>query len=101
MLGSDAPITWNAVTVQRILGSSQAVNDIGDAPDAAYLPRQPWPAIFGGMRWLQDGDVGRFVGDVPMITDDHPLTEYYLLHQLFSAGGPSVTEARLRQLWPG
>ena len=101
MLGSDAPITWNAATVQRILGSPRAVKDIGDAPDVAYLPQKPWPAIFDGMRWLQDGDVGRFVGDVPMITDDHPLTEYYLLHQLFSAGGPSVTEARLRQLWPG
>jgi hypothetical protein len=37
----------------------------------------------------------------PLITDDHPLTEYYLLHQIFNARDDrNVTEARLRELWP-
>jgi hypothetical protein len=52
------------------------------------------------MTWLRDGQVDRFAGAGSIITDDHPLTEYYLLHQLFD-GGPSVTEARLRTLAPG
>jgi hypothetical protein len=29
------------------------------------------------MRWMHDGDINRFAGDAPVITDDHPLTEYY------------------------
>lgn len=34
-----------------------------------------------------------------MITDDHPLTEYYVLHQLFSIGhAQKVNEALLRRL---
>jgi hypothetical protein len=52
------------------------------------------------MVWLQDAQVDHFVGAGMLITDDHPLTEYYLLHQVFH-GGPSVTEARLRGLAPG
>jgi hypothetical protein len=27
------------------------------------------------MRWMHDGDINRFTGDAPLITDDHPLTE--------------------------
>ena len=100
MLGSDAPITWDAATAARILGSPQAAADIGSAPDYRYLPKQSWPAILDSMFWMQDAEVGRFVGDGPMITDDHPLTEYYLLHQLFNRGhDQNVTEAVLRRLW--
>jgi spermidine synthase len=100
MLGSDAPITWDAATAARILGSPQAAADIGNAPDYQYLPKQSLPAILDGMYWMQDAEVDRFVGDGPMITDDHPLTEYYLLHQLFNRGhDQTVTEAVLRRLW--
>ena len=100
MLGSDAPITWDAATAARVLGSPQAAADIGIAPDYRYLPKKSWPAILDGMYWMQDGEVGRFVGDGPMITDDHPLTEYYLLHQLSNRGhDQNVTEAMLRRLW--
>jgi spermidine synthase len=98
MLGSDAPITWNDETVARFMETPQATRDISGAPDYQYLPTKSWPAILDSMRWLADGDVDRFVGDVPMITDDHPLTEYYMLHQLFTPGaGRNVTEADLRQ----
>ena len=100
MLGSDAPITWDAATAARILGSPQAAADIGSAPDFQYLPKQALPAILDSMYWMQDAEVDRFVGDGPKITDDHPLTEYYLLHQLFNRGPDQhVTEAVLRRLW--
>jgi spermidine synthase len=101
MLGSDAPITWDAATAARILGSPQAAVDIGDAPDSRYLPAESWPALLDSMYWMQDGEIDRFVGAGPMITDDHPLTEYYLLHQLFNRGhDQNVTAAALRRLWP-
>jgi spermidine synthase len=101
MLGSDAPITWDDPAVARLFESPQATADLSDAPDYQSLPKRPWPSILDGMRWLQDGDVDRFVRDAPMITDDRPLTEYDLLHLLFSAGNHhNVTEKMLRALWP-
>jgi len=99
LLGSDGPITWDDATVSRILESPEAKADIESAPDSRYLPSQSWPTIIDGMRWLQDDDVDRFAGDGPMITDDHPLTAYYILHQLAHAGhAQTVSEAALRVL---
>jgi len=99
MLGSDAPIMWDVPTISQLLESPQAAADIASAPDFKFLPKQPWPTIVARMRWLQDGGVDRFAGGGPMITDDHPLTEYYVLHQLFSIGhAQKVNEALLRRL---
>jgi spermidine synthase len=100
LLGSDDPISWTGASVSQFLDSAQATADIASTPDAAYLPGGSWTERIQRMVWLQDAQVDRFVGAGTIITDDHPLTEYYLLHQLF-AGGPNVTEARLRQLAPG
>jgi spermidine synthase len=100
LLGSDDPISWTRASVSQFLESAQATVDIAGTPDAAYLPGGSWADRIQRMVWLQDAQVDRFVGAGTVITDDHPLTEYYLLHQLF-AGGPNVTEARLRQLAPG
>lgn len=100
LLGSDEPITWTGASVSQVLESAQATADIASTPDAPYLPPGSWADRIQQMVWLQDAQVDRFVGAGTIITDDHPLTEYYLLHQLF-AGGPKVTEAQLRQLAPG
>ncbi len=102
MLGSDAPISWDAATVSRIFESPEGAADLQSAPDSQYLPKQSWPAIIDSMPWLVDGQVDRFVTDAAMITDDHPLTEYYLLHKLTRAQGEkNVTEEMLRTGWPG
>jgi len=101
MLGSDGDINWNADTASRILGSPQALQDIGGMPDYRFIAGRSWPGVLATMRWMQDGDINRFVGDAPLITDDHPRTEYYLLHQVFTEGyDRKVTETRLRALWP-
>jgi spermidine synthase len=99
LLGSDAPIGWDDATVARIMSNDQANADLMSAPDSRYLPNQPWAAIVDSMRWLSDGQVDRFAGPGPLITDDRPLTEYFLLHQSF-AGGPVVSEDMLRSLGP-
>lgn len=98
MFGSDAPIGWDDATVTRILESPEAKADIGATSDAGALPNKPWTEILAGMRWLQDGEVDRFVGDGPLITDDHPTTEYYLLHDLAYRGESEPTGEMLRGL---
>jgi hypothetical protein len=86
--------------VTSLLDSAQGHADIATAPDSKYLPQQPWSEIFDGMRWLEDGQVDRFTGAGPMITDDHPLTEYYALYWLFHRADRRVTEPMLRALAP-
>jgi spermidine synthase len=98
MFGSDAPIGWDDATVNRIMESPQAKADIGATSDADALPDQPWTETLAGMRWLQDGEVDRFVGDGPLITDDRPLTEYYFLHDLAHRGAAEPTGDQLRAL---
>lgn len=101
MLGSDGDINWNTDTASQILGSSKALQDIGDATDYRFIAGRSWPGVLASMRGMQDGDINRFAGDAPLIADDHPLTEYYLLRQMFNARDDrNVTEARLRELWP-
>jgi spermidine synthase len=100
LLGSDSDISWDPATASRILASPNAMWDIGDAPDYYRIAGRLWPSILARMQWLKDGEVDRFSGDAPLITDDHPHTEYYLLHQMFASGDQSVSEARLRKLSP-
>ena len=101
MIGSSGRLDWTAATADRILGSREATQDLADAPDYKRIAGIPWPALLSGMRWMKDGDVDRFAGGAPMITDDRPRTEYYILHRLFTPGGRhDVTESDLRRLWP-
>jgi hypothetical protein len=52
------------------------------------------------MRWLRDGQVDRFAGGAPLITDDRPRSEYYLLQQAFAGDRRHVTARQLRHLAP-
>jgi hypothetical protein len=38
--------------------------------------------------------VHRFAGDGPLLTDDHPLTEYFLLRRLYGPTFPPSTQLR-------
>jgi spermidine synthase len=98
LLGSDAPITWDAATVSRFLETPAAQADLALTSDRDSLPNKPWAEIIEGMRWISDGDIDRFVSSGPLITDDHPLTEYYLLHEMQNRGHPDVTGDLLREL---
>jgi spermidine synthase len=101
MLGSDGDISWNNDTVSQILGAPKALEDLGSAPDYQSIAGRPWPSVLASTLWMRDSDVDRFTGNGPLITDDHPLTEYFLLNHLFNpAADRNVTEARLRELWP-
>jgi spermidine synthase len=100
MLGSDSPIDWTAGDVVRFLDTPQAIADIASAPDAMYLQAGSWTDLLSGMMWLRNEQVDRVAGSAPLITDDWPSTEYYLLHQLVN-GGPNVNEATLRRLTSG
>ncbi len=103
MIGSDSPISWNTATVNRIMGSPSATEDISDAPDyARVIGDTPWPEMLQSMEWMNGADVDTFAGSAPLITDDRPLSEYFFLHDLFGiSNDPLIYSIQLRRLWPG
>lgn len=102
LLGSDRPISWDGDTVARVFGSPAASRDIEDAPDYWRVAGRSWPSVLNGMRWLDGEAVDRFAGSAPLITDDHPLTEYFLLRRMFTDRNDRghVTASQLRASWP-
>jgi spermidine synthase len=99
LLGADQPITWDPAVADRILGSPRAVADLAGAPDAARLPVETPAQLLDGMILLQSFQVAGFVGPGPLITDDHPITEYYYLQVLFpGAHDPPMSAGLLRRL---
>jgi spermidine synthase len=99
LLGSDRPISWDPATANRILGSPRATLDMSGAPDSSRLPAEAPAELMAGMVWLRGPQVARFTGPGPLITDDHPTTEYYYLHVLFAgAHDPHVGASMLRRL---
>jgi spermidine synthase len=101
MIGSNSPIEIPTAAVSQRLAAPSVQRDIAQAPDYWKISGKRWPALLDGMRWLRDDEVDRFAGDAPLITDDHPTTEYYLLRRLLIARDTNhVTYEDLRQAGP-
>ena len=96
MLGSTAPLTWEADTIRSLFDRPSAQTDLATAPDFAAQSGAAWVATIARLRWLDDAQVDAFVASGPLITDDRPRTEYYLLRQLQTLDQIYVTEPLLR-----
>jgi hypothetical protein len=98
MMASQSPIRFNASSVIKVFGSAAARADLAGAPDYRPIPATSWPAALHRMVWLTNSQVSAFAGSGPLLTDDHPLTEYFFLHNLGSqslSGPPKFERAAL------
>ena len=101
MIGSRATIDLSPASLSRTMSTAEARRDLENAPDYWRIAGIPWPVLLERMRWLRDDQVNAFAGNAPLITDDHPITEYYLLQLWFGGGGHQfVTYDQLRRLRP-
>jgi spermidine synthase len=100
LLGSDAPLIFDRDTLAGLLGSPNALTDFATAPDDPGLDGAGWARTIMAHDWLRDGQVGAFAGSGPVITDDRPISEYYLLRFLTTADHSDINEERLRALTP-
>jgi spermidine synthase len=80
VLGSQAPISFTPAAISQVFGSSAARGDLRGAPDFRPRTTAEWTSIVRSSVWLTDSQVNRYTGTGPLITDDHPLTEYFLLN---------------------
>jgi spermidine synthase len=79
LLGSDAPMTLRANTIDQVFGSPAAQADLAGAPDYPRVPVGSWPSIIDKLVWMTNGQVNAYTGTGPLLTDDHPLSEYFLI----------------------
>jgi spermidine synthase len=78
ILGSQAPITFSPAVTQAVLGTPAAQADLAGAPDSPDLTTAQWASLIRERTWLTNEQVDAYTGQGPMLTDDHPLTEYFL-----------------------
>jgi spermidine synthase len=100
MMGSDQPMTYDEATIREVLGRPGILADISSAYDSPERTIDGWMARINALRWIDDDQVSTFAGSGPLITDDHPLPEYFLLRRLFNPDVPYAGPGYLQSLAP-
>jgi spermidine synthase len=100
MLGSNDPISFDPASIAAVLGRPNIVTDLSSAADSPAHDLAGWEAEIPSLVWLQGDQVKKFAGDGPLVTDDRPLPEYFLLRHLFGPPSPRMTEPLLQSLTP-
>jgi spermidine synthase len=86
MLGSASPITFDPARIREILARPGVLDDISSAYDSPAKTVDDWVDVIARQTWLIGDAARNAVGPGPLITDDHPRTEYFLLRRLFGPG---------------
>ena len=87
MLGSERPIAFDEAAMRAVLERPGVLADISSMPDSRAHTEDEWLQLIPSLVLLSGDQVAAFAGDGPLVTDDHPLPEYFLLRHTF--GPPS------------
>ena len=88
MLGSDTPMVFDDATTAEVLGRPGILEDISSAYDSPEDTIEGWTSRIDSLVTQTDATIDRFVGPGPLITDDRPLPEYFLLRRLLNVDIP-------------
>ena len=86
MLGSSGPITFPEADIRAVLARPGVLDDISSAYDSPATTIDGWVDVIARQTWLTGEAVRDEAGSGPLITDDRPLPEYFLLRRLFGVG---------------
>jgi spermidine synthase len=95
MLGSDGPMTFDEGAVRSILARRGVLEDISSAYDSPHHTADEWAARIPRLVRLSGDQVARFAGQGPLITDDHPLPEYFLLRHTLGPESPRLNPSQV------
>jgi spermidine synthase len=87
MLGSDQPIEITPERTRDILGRPGVLEDISSAYDSPASTVDEWLTVIDEHQWMADDVLRAYAGEGPLITDDQPRPEYFLLRGLPDALG--------------
>ncbi len=82
MLGSMQPITLDPAAVRSVLARPGVLEDISGAFDSPVSTVDDWLALIQEKAWLVGDEVRAHAGTGPLITDDEPRPEYFLLREM-------------------
>lgn len=88
MLGSSQAITFAEANIRSVLGRPGVLADISSAYDSPATTIDAWVEAIPAQVWLAGEAVAETAGPGPLITDDRPRPEYFLLRRMFGFDGP-------------
>jgi spermidine synthase len=94
MLGSTTSVALTPEAIRSVLSRPGVAADLQNTPDSGGRSLQAWISLIPGLLWIQGDRIRRFTGPGPLITDDRPLTEYFLLRRLYGPKFPSSAQLR-------
>ena len=87
MLGSSAPVAFPDSDIRAILARPGVLADISSAYDSPAKTVDEWVAVIHRQLWLIDDGARVAAGAGPLVTDDRPRSEYFLLRRLYGFRG--------------
>ena len=82
--------------IREVLGRPGVLADISSAYDSPTNTIEGWTAKIDQLTWISGAAVPAFAGDGPMVTDDRPLSEYFLLRRLAGTHSPLAVPSTLK-----
>ena len=101
MLGSTQPIAFDHDQIRSILSRPGVLDDLSSAFDSPTDTIEGWISKIDANTWISGPEVTAFAGDGPMVTDDRPVSEYFLLRMLYGAASPIAAPGTLRAATAG
>jgi len=98
MLGSERPVAFSPGTLKAAIARPGVYEDLSSAFDSPDLSREEWPDFIRSLVWKEGDEVRAFAGQGPLITDDQPFPEYFLLRRMFGAESPTISRQLLQSL---
>ncbi len=98
MIGSDGSVDFDPANMAAALERPGVLDDVNSAPDSHQRTVADWVATLQGLNWASGDQLRAAVGDGPLVTDDRPLPEYFLLRRLSDPNAPRLTFGALRDL---
>ena len=100
MIGSDGNVELDAQALEDVLARPGVLDDVNSAPDTSGRTAADWAQTILGLKWASGEELRQVVGDGPLITDDRPLPEYFILRRLANPDAPLLSLGGLRALLP-
>jgi spermidine synthase len=83
VLGSSEPVTFAETDIRSVLGRPGVLEDVSSAYDSPAQTIDDWVDVIRRQLWVSGPEVLEAAGPGPLITDDRPRPEYFLLRRLF------------------
>jgi len=82
MFGSTEPVELEDAAIRDVLSRPGVMEDLTSAPDSPVVSIAAWADLIPTLVIASGADIDKVVGPGDIITDDRPLTEYFLLRRM-------------------